>query len=92
LLPRSQSFSWNYICVDPGHGGIDDGCTGRIYGLKEKNVNLGVGVWLYSYLGYYYWWPIVTRYEDIDTDGPHRANTNKKFVTFLKIIKFDVGQ
>ena len=43
LLITSRSFSWDYVCIDPGHGGSDDGCSGRIYHVKEKDVNFGVG-------------------------------------------------
>ena len=31
------------ICVDPGHGGADPGAVGPT-GLKEKDVNLAVGL------------------------------------------------
>jgi len=50
LLLRSHSFSWDYVCIDPGHGGSDDGCTGRIYGVKEKDVNFGVSHTAWEYL------------------------------------------
>jgi N-acetylmuramoyl-L-alanine amidase len=40
LLISSQSFSWIYVCVDPGHGGDQPGNVGRVYGLLEKDVNL----------------------------------------------------
>jgi N-acetylmuramoyl-L-alanine amidase len=69
LSISSQSFSQhNYVCVDPGHGGIHSGCVGRVYGLLEKDVNLGVGAWVYEYLGIYGWNPIVTREEHVKID------------------------
>jgi hypothetical protein len=42
LLIASRSFSWIYVCVDPGHGGSDPGTHGHVYGLLEKDVNLGI--------------------------------------------------
>jgi N-acetylmuramoyl-L-alanine amidase len=42
LLISSQSFSRDYVCIDPGHGGDQPGCVGRVYGLLEKDVNLSV--------------------------------------------------
>jgi N-acetylmuramoyl-L-alanine amidase len=74
LLVPTETFSYNYVCVDPGHGGADNGTHGRVYGVLEKDVNLGVGIMTNSYLVVYDWWPIMTRYEDIDIDRPHRAN------------------
>ena len=41
-LISSQSFSRDYVCVDPGHGGSDDGTHGHVYGVLEKDVNLGI--------------------------------------------------
>jgi hypothetical protein len=43
LFISTESFSWVYFCIDPGHGGSDPGCIGRVYGIQEKVVNLGVG-------------------------------------------------
>jgi hypothetical protein len=47
LLVNSESFSWNYVCLDPGHGGRQSGNVGRVYGLLEKDVNLGVDLMVY---------------------------------------------
>jgi len=69
LLISSQSFSRDYVCVDPGHGGVSEpGNVGRVYGVLEKDVNLGVGLMVYSHLVSWYWWPIITRTENIDMD------------------------
>ena len=78
LLISSQSFSRDYVCVDPGHGGIASGNIGRVYGLLEKDVNLGVGV-LSSYsLWAYYWANIMTRTEDITLYWDRRADIANK--------------
>lgn len=51
LLITSSIFSRDYVCVDPGHGGVSEpGNVGRVYGLLEKDVNLGVGLMAYSHL------------------------------------------
>ena len=84
LLVSPESFSWVDICIDPGHGGTDAGCIGRIYGVQEKDVNLGVGLMVYSYFVYDGWSPIMTRYEDIDIDRPHRENMDKKACKILE--------
>jgi N-acetylmuramoyl-L-alanine amidase len=45
LSISSQSFSQhNYVCIDPGHGGMESGNIGRVYGLLEKDADLGVGL------------------------------------------------
>jgi N-acetylmuramoyl-L-alanine amidase len=38
-----RSLSGLRVCVDPGHGGADDGCLGA-GGLREKEVNLALGI------------------------------------------------
>ena len=76
-ITSSLSYAWVDICIDPGHGGTDAGCIGRVYGVKEKDVNFGVGLEAWHYFGLTNWNPIMTRYEDIDIDRPHRANIDK---------------
>jgi N-acetylmuramoyl-L-alanine amidase len=66
LLISSRSFSRDRVCIDPGHGGTDPGCIGRIYGVQEKDVNFGVGLQLYHYFGLANWEPMMTRYADIN--------------------------
>ena len=73
-----------YICLDPGHGGIDAGNVGRVYGLLEKDVNLGVGLMTYSHLVSWYWWPIMTRTEDIKIDRLHKTKIDKKTCKILE--------
>ncbi len=73
LLISSQSFSWDRVCIDPGHGGSDDGCSGRIYHVKEKDVNFGVGHTAWTYFGLTNWNPIMTRYEDVTVYPTQRA-------------------
>lgn len=70
LLVSTESFSWDYVCIDPGHGGNHSGTVGRVYGVLEKDVNLGVGLTAYNYFGLSNWDPIMTRYEDINMDRP----------------------
>lgn len=65
LVVYAKSYAHNWVCIDPGHGGSDPGTHGRVYGVLEKDVNLGVGIMAFSYLVYYGWAPIMTR--DIDT-------------------------
>ncbi len=75
LLISSQSFSWDRVCIDPGHGGSDDGCSGRIYHVKEKDVNFGVGHTAWQYFGLTNWNPLMTRYEDVYRTWAQRADT-----------------
>jgi N-acetylmuramoyl-L-alanine amidase len=84
LLVNSESFSWNYVCIDPGHGGSQSGTVGRVYGVLEKEVNLGVGAWAYTYFGIYGWDPIMTRYVDIKIDQPHRVNIDNNACKILE--------
>ncbi len=53
------------IVIDPGHGGRFDGTTGRD-GLKEKDVNLGVALYLWGLLREAGARPLLTRSSDID--------------------------
>ncbi len=71
-------YGWNYVCIDPGHGGTDPGTHGHVYGVLEKDVNLGVGAWVYTYLSNYYWWPIMTRDIDTTLSREVRADTANK--------------
>ncbi len=42
-----QTFSFpTTIVIDPGHGGIDKGCCGRISGVEESFVNLEISLLL----------------------------------------------
>lgn len=74
----SSSFAWIYVCIDPGHGGTDPGCIGRIYGVEEEDVNLGVGLTAYNYFGLSGWDPIITRYTDTTLSRELRADTANK--------------
>jgi len=73
LLITSRSFSRDYVCVDPGHGGSQSGNIGRVYGVLEKDVNLGVGVLTSYYLWGNYYANIMTRTEDVTLYPPQRA-------------------
>jgi len=77
-ITPSSAHAWNYVCVDPGHGGDDDGTHGHVYGVLEKDVNLGVGIMLYSYLAVDGWNPILTRDIDITLSRELRADTANK--------------
>jgi N-acetylmuramoyl-L-alanine amidase len=78
LLIPTETFSRDYVCVDPGHGGSDNGTHGRVYGLLEKNVNLGVGTQAHWRLLTFYWANIMTRTEDIYLDWDQRADIANK--------------
>jgi hypothetical protein len=76
VLINSQAYSWIYFCIDPGHGGIQSGNVGRVYGLLEKHVNLGVGLIAYNYFGSSNWNAMLTRDNDTVTMYPtQRADT-----------------
>jgi N-acetylmuramoyl-L-alanine amidase len=78
LLIPTETFSRDYVCLDPGHGGIDAGCTSTVYHLKEKDVNLGVGTQAHWRLLTFYWANIMTRTEDIYLDWDQRADIANK--------------
>jgi hypothetical protein len=84
VIHISVSYGWDQVCIDPGHGGTDAGCIGRVYGVKEKDVNFGVGLEAWHYFGLANWEPIMMRYEDIDIDRPHRANIDKNACKILE--------
>jgi N-acetylmuramoyl-L-alanine amidase len=83
-IVSSLAYAKNYVCIDPGHGGTQSGAVGRIYGVLEKDVNLGVGAWAYTYFGIYGWDPIMTRYVDIKIDQPHRVNIDNNACKILE--------
>jgi hypothetical protein len=62
LLISSQSFPLDWVCVDPGHGGIHSGTVGRVYGVLEKDVNFGVGHTAWTYFGLANYNHIMTRF------------------------------
>ncbi len=53
------------LVIDPGHGGSDSGATG-ITGLKEKNVNLTVSLYLADLLRSQGFNVVLTRKSDVD--------------------------
>ena len=63
-LSGNSIVAGEYICIDPGHGGIHSGTVGRVYGVLEKDVNLGVGYTAWTYFGLADYNPNMTRYED----------------------------
>ncbi|MGB8657430.1 MAG: N-acetylmuramoyl-L-alanine amidase [Candidatus Zixiibacteriota bacterium] len=77
-IVSSSAYAKNYVCIDPGHGGTDPGTHGRVYGVLEKDVNLGVGAWAYIYFNNYYWWPIMTRENDTTLSRERRADIANK--------------
>lgn len=44
-LPEKEKEKWNFnvIVIDPGHGGKDSGTIG-VHGIKEKDINLAIGL------------------------------------------------
>jgi N-acetylmuramoyl-L-alanine amidase len=53
------------LCIDPGHGGSDGGAEGRQPSrLREKDVNLAVGLALAHECERRGWEPLVTRLQD----------------------------
>lgn len=51
------------IVLDPGHGGVDDGCTGT--GVKEKDINLQIALLVKEKLEDKGFHVIMTRQEDV---------------------------
>jgi N-acetylmuramoyl-L-alanine amidase len=90
-IVSSLAYAKNYVCIDPGHGGTQSGAVGRIYGVLEKDVNLGVGAWAYTYFGIYGWDPIMTREADttlslqVRADRANKANNGAGVDAFVSI-------
>lgn len=66
-----------YVCVDPGHGGYDNGTHGRVYGSLEKDANLNVGLALKdSLLNDPEYWvvPVMTRVTNVYVEYEERIN------------------
>lgn len=42
-VKEKAKWKFNTVVIDPGHGGKDSGTIG-VYGIKEKNVNLAIGL------------------------------------------------
>ncbi|KUK82765.1 MAG: N-acetylmuramoyl-L-alanine amidase, partial [Pelotomaculum thermopropionicum] len=65
----SAAVAGKVIVVDPGHGGVDPGVTGKS-GVLEKNINLAVAGKLASYLGQAGAMVLMTREADVDLSDP----------------------
>ncbi len=70
------------IVIDPGHGGKDPGALG-INGLKEKEVNLAVSLFLNILLEDYDLEVFLTREEDYDVELAARVNLANSLKTDL---------
>jgi N-acetylmuramoyl-L-alanine amidase len=78
LINFSLSFSYYYVCIDPGHGGSDSATVGPVYRFHEKDANLTVGLILRDKIQNYIYPVYMTR--TIDTtiflyDRARMANT-----------------
>jgi N-acetylmuramoyl-L-alanine amidase len=76
LISVYPSFSWSTyytVCIDPGHGGIHYGSTGPVYGVREKNANLAVGLALKNKIEFYVSPVLMTRTTDITVYNDVRA-------------------
>ncbi len=60
------------VCLDPGHGGGDNGAVGTS-GLLEKNINLDIAIRVKSNLENYGYKVILTRYDDTYISGKERV-------------------
>ncbi len=65
----SAAVAGKVIVVDPGHGGVDPGVTGKS-GVLEKNINLAVAERLAAYLGQAGAMVLMTREVDVDLSDP----------------------
>ncbi len=65
----SAAVAQKVIVVDPGHGGVDPGVTGKS-GVPEKNINLAVAERLAVYLGQAGAMVLMTREADVDLSDP----------------------
>lgn len=62
-----------YICIDPGHGGVDGGGMSHT-GVYEKDINLKISYYLKSYLENSGYNVILTRYKDYDLASSNSKN------------------
>ena len=78
LLSLETVNSYEYICLDPGHGGSDPGASGPVYQLPEQWVNLQVALecsTLLDEMGQ--WYNIIMTRRDETTDVPLWDRVNK---------------
>jgi hypothetical protein len=75
----SLVYARDYVCIDPGHGGKQSGTVGRVYGVLEKNVNLGVGL-------------IVCRSEMSFKAFGHKLSGSKWYSSLLQFLYYFSGE
>jgi len=61
------------VGIDPGHGGRDPGAVGKKLGLREKDVNLEVGLELAQYLKENGVKTVLSRSKDVDVELRDRS-------------------
>ena len=75
-----------YICIDPGHGGIDGG--GMSYSeIYEKDINLKISYYLKNYLENSGYNIILTRYGDYDLASNNTKNRKSEDIKKSEEIK-----
>jgi len=65
FLERSKKMR-KIIVIDAGHGGKDPGAVNKLYGVKEKEVNLGVATYLEAEIKLFH--PHIKTFMSRDTD------------------------
>ena len=80
----SQRAAGQYtIILDPGHGGFDGGAT-SIHGTAEKEFNLEIALKLRNYLQLFGFNVIMTRTEDVGTDGLPNGSIRERKVCDIR--------
>lgn len=84
-MPGNPDVSLPIVVIDPGHGGIDEGCRG--HGLKEKDLTLDIASRVADMLKSYNVPAVLTRRDDRYVALPERAAIANAFdrVLFISI-------
>lgn len=85
LTPSKETF----IVLDPGHGGKDPGAVSRKFGIREKDVNLAVALYMEDYIrkDRFSFTPVLTRRQDVFVSLKGRCEIARahKAAVFLSI-------
>jgi N-acetylmuramoyl-L-alanine amidase len=79
----TMPLSGKVIALDAGHGGVDSGARSK-EGLFEKNINLGIALYLRDYLQQAGAVVIMTREEDKDLADPNTKGYSRRKTEDLK--------